>query len=444
MSAIKEQTPITSKEPSTPDDILDVQQTTCCIVGGGPAGAVLALLLARQGIHVMLLEAQKTFDRDFRGDVLHAGAMEIMDELGISDRLLDQVPHSKKEKMEFVTPNQRVAFADFSRLKSRHPYFTIIPQPKFLEFLTTEAKRYPNFQLLMGANVRQLIEEDGIIRGVRYRGQGGWHEVRAQLTVGADGRFSQIRQLAGMEMIETTALPIDLLWFRLPPNVQEQEGVTGIYLGSKRAIVIYSTYDGNWQIAYYIPKDYYRQLQAKGIEALRQSIVEVVPKLADCVEHLKDWKQASLLSIKLGQLDRWYRPGLLLLGDAAHVMSSMGGVGITYAIQDAVAAANVLIEPLARGELQLSHLAAVQRVRQLPIKIIQWFQSFVQTNVTAKAVQADNTLKLPIYWRLPLLRDIPARLMAFGVFSPHVKTKFRLQDADSEAAEKSSERAFIK
>ncbi|MEG4207175.1 FAD-dependent oxidoreductase [Microcoleus sp. Pol7_A1] len=441
MSEAREEAIVTDKEPPISDAIKDVQHTSCCIVGGGPTGVVLALILARQGIPVTLIEAHKNFDRDFRGDVLHAGAMEIMDELGLTERLLAQIPHSKKEKMEFVTPDQRVVFADFTRLKSRHPYFTIIPQPKFLEFLIAEAKRYPSFQLLAGANVRQLIEEDGIIRGVRYRGEGGWHEVRSHLTIGADGRFSNVRKLAGMELIETAALPIDLLWFRLPRQSQDQEGLI-VRFGIKRALVIYNTYDGNWQIAYYIPKGYYSQLQAAGIEALRQSIVEIVPEFADRVEYLKDWKQASLLTIKLGRLDRWYRPGLLLLGDAAHVMSSMGGVGITYAIQDAVAAANILIEPLKRGEVQLKHLTAVQRQRELPVKIMQWFQSFVQTNVTAKAVQADKTLKLPAYWSMPILRDIPAQIMALGVFPPHLKKKYKLLDDNVDAAVTSSEKTL--
>jgi 2-polyprenyl-6-methoxyphenol hydroxylase-like FAD-dependent oxidoreductase len=424
MSANREQTLITGKQSPNSDTILDVQETTCCVVGGGPTGMVLALLLARQGIHVMLLEAHKTFERDFRGDLIQPGAMEIMDELGISDRLLEQVPHSKTGKMEFSLGGQTVTFADFSRLKTRHPYITIISQVKLIEFLTAEAKRYPNFQLLIGASVQQLIEEDGIIRGVRYRGQGGWHEVRSQLTVGADGRFSQIRKLAGMEL-KKTAAPMDLLWFRLPRHPEESEGLRVRY-GSKRVLVTYNTSDQNWQIACVIPKGSHRQIQTAGIEALRQSIVEVVPEFGDRVEHLKDWKQTSLLSVQMGRLSQWYRPGLLLLGDAAHVMSPLGGVGITYAIQDAVAAANILSEPLKRGNLRLNHLAAVQRQRELAIKVIQWFQSFTQKRITAKAVQADNSLKLPIYLRLPLLSDIRAKLLAFGVFPPHVKAKISL------------------
>ncbi|MUH00678.1 NAD(P)-binding protein [Scytonema sp. UIC 10036] len=405
--------------------IVDIQQTSCCIVGGGPTGAVLALALARQGVAVTLLEAHKSFDRDFRGDIIHAKAMEIMDELGVTERLLQEVPHTKTDKIEFMTPEQSVTFADFSRLKSRHPYATIIPQAKFLEFLTTEAKRYPNFQIIMGANVQQLIEEDGIISGVRYRGNGGWHEVRAKLVVGADGRFSRIRQLAGMQQDKTTA-PMDLLWLRLPRHSQEPQGLIARF-GAKRVIVMYNTHDDNWQFAYLIRKGYYNQLLAAGIEALQASIVEIVPEFSDRVHHIKDWKQASLLSVDIGCLKQWFRPGLLFIGDSAHVISPVGGVGINYAIQDAATAANILTEPLKKGEVKLSHLAQIQRRRESSVRILQAFQSFIQTNITAKALQSDNTLKLPYYLKLPILRDIPAQLLAFGLFPSHLKIKSNSQ-----------------
>jgi len=416
--------------------ILDVQQTSCCIVGGGPTGAVLALMLARQGIPTILVEAHKNFDRDFRGDIIHAGAMEVMDELGLSDRLLQQIPHTKTDRIDFMTPDQRVVFANFSRLKTRHPYATILPQGKFIEFLTAEAKQHPNFQLLMGANVQELIAEDGIIRGVRYRGSGGWHEIRANLTIGADGRFSRVRQLAGMEQIKAKA-PMDLFWFRLPRRSDDPEGLIARF-GAKRAIVMYNTFDSNWQLAYIIPKGYYNQLHAAGIEALRKSVVEVVPEFSDRVEHLQDWKQASLLSVEVGRLKHWYRPGLLFIGDAAHVMSPVGGVGINYSIQDAVVAANVLGAPLKAGDVQLSHLVKVQQQRELSIRTIQAFQSFIQTNITAKALQSDNTLKLPLYLRLPILRDIPAQILAFGIRRPHVKQVHTLQNIEANTVNNTS------
>ncbi|MEG4576768.1 FAD-dependent oxidoreductase [Microcoleus sp. N3A4] len=425
MSEAQEPSPLNMTEPPTPDVILDVQQTTCCIVGGGPTGAVLALLMARQGIPVTLIEAQKNFNRDFRGDVLHAGAMELLDEMGLGDRLLAELPYSTTETIKFLVGGKTITFADVSGLmQTRYPYMTIIPQGKLLDFIITEAKRYPNFQLLMGANVQQLIEEDGTIRGVRYRGKGGWHEVRSHLTVAADGRFSKIRQLAGMEF-NKVAMPLELFWFRLPRYPNEPGGVIS-HFGNKRILVKFNTYDENWQIAYYIPKPVFHQIQATGIEAMQQSIVGVVPEFADRVHHLKDWKNTAHIALELGRIDRWYRPGLLLIGDAAHVMLPLGGVGINYAIQDAVAAANILIEPLKRGEVQLNHLAKVQRQRELPIAVIQGFQSFLQKNVTAKAIGADQTYKLPLYWSLPFLRNIVAEILAFGVFPPHLKPEYKL------------------
>lgn len=399
-------------------DVLDVQQTTCCIVGGGPGGAVLSLLLARQGIPVMLLEAHKDFDRDFRGDTIHPSVMEIMDELDLADRLL-QLRHTKTRHLISMTADGPVTFADFSRLKTRYPYIMMLPQVQFLEFITAEAKRYPHFQLVMGANVQELIEEDGIIRGVRYRGHGGWHEVRAHLTVGADGRFSRTRQLAGMQPIKT-APPMDILWFRLPRRPEEPEDGMGRF-GRGRLVVLTNRFE-YWQVGYLIPKGNYQQLHAAGIEAFRQSVAEVMPELADRVEHLKDWKQVSLLTVESSRLSRWYRPGLLLIGDAAHVMSPVGGVGINYAIQDAVVAANVLSGPLKAGQLRLRHLAAVQRQRELPTRIIQGFQSLLQQQIIAKALKSSKPFKPPSFMHLPILRDLPARLMAFGVWPAHLKT----------------------
>ncbi|MBW4574324.1 MAG: FAD-dependent oxidoreductase [Aphanothece sp. CMT-3BRIN-NPC111] len=396
----------------------DVQQTDCCIVGGGPAGAVLALMLARQGISVMLLEAHKDFDRDFRGDTVHPSIMEIMEELGLADRLL-QLPHSKLHTLSIQTDQDAVTLADFSHLKTKYPYIMMLPQVHFLELITEEAKRYPNFQLVMGANVQELIEEDGIIKGVRYRGHGGWHEVRAQLTVAADGRHSRIRQLAGFEAVGTSP-PMDVIWFRLPRKPEDHEGGIG-RIGSGHIVVMLERSD-QWQMAYVIPKGGYQKIRAAGIEALRQSIAEVVPELSDRVEQLKDWSQVAFLSVESSRLPRWYRPGLLLIGDAAHVMSPVGGVGINYAIQDAVVAANVLSRPFKAGKVQLRDLAKVQRQREWPIRIIQAFQSFIQQQIFAPVLNSGQSFKPPAFLRLPILRDLPARLVAFGVWPVHVKT----------------------
>jgi len=402
-------------------EIKQVEQTTCCIVGSGPGGAVLALLLARKGIPVILLEEHMDFDRDFRGDTIHPSVMQIMEELGLADRLL-QLDHTNAYSLPVQTAKGTVTLADFRRLKTRYPYIALIPQLHFLEFITTEAKRYPNFQLVMGARAEKLIEEDGYIHGVQYRGQDGWHEVRAVLTVGADGRFSRIRRLAGFEPIKT-APPMDVLWFRLPrkPGDPKQSGGR---LGSGHILIMLNRAD-HWQMGYVIPKGGYQEIHAAGLEKLRQTIVEMLPEFADRVDHLQEWKQVSVLSVESSRLPRWYRPGLLLIGDAAHVMSPVGGVGINYAIQDAVEAANVLSEGLKEGQVRTRDLAEVQRRRELPTRIIQAFQNFIQQRVLANVLKSDKPLRvspaLLFLLRLPIVRDIPARFIAFGFRSAHVK-----------------------
>ena len=409
--------------------VIDTKQVGCCIVGGGPAGAVLALLLARQGIAVMLLEAHRDFDRDFRGDTLQPSALEIMAEMGLADRLL-QLPHTKLRSVTLRAPDNRVIFSfDFSHLKTQYPYVTVMPQVRFLDFIVAEAKQYPNFQLVLGANVQELVEENSIIRGVRYRGQGGWHEVRAEVTIGADGRHSRLRDLAKLEAVPTSA-PMDILWFRLPRLPEDTadsngaegsitaEGLNG-RIGRGRMTVLLDRGE-QWQVAYIIPKGGYQQVRAAGLEALRQNIVEILPEFNERVQQLQDWQQIAFLSVESSYVRRWYRPGLLLIGDAAHVMSPVGGVGINYAIQDAVATANHLSQPLKNQQVQTRHLAAVQRQRQLPTRCIQTFQSLVQQNLIKNALN-QQTFQPPALLKLKILRDLPPRIIGFGLFPPHVQ-----------------------
>jgi 2-polyprenyl-6-methoxyphenol hydroxylase-like FAD-dependent oxidoreductase len=403
------------------DEIREVQRADCCIVGAGPAGAVLGLLLARRGVSVLLLEAHADFEREFRGDTIHPSVMEILEELGLADRLLE-LRHTKIHRLTVETDEGPLAIADFGRLETRYPFITMLPQEQFLAFVTDEARRFPHFRLVMSAHVRELIEEDGTIRGVRYLGGDGWVEARAVLTVAADGRFSRIRHVGGLEPIATSP-PMDVLWFRLARKPEDPEGGVGVF--RRGHILVLLDRSDYWQVGYVFPKGGYQALRAAGVEALRRSVAEMVPQLSDRVAQLTEWAQVSLLSVESNRLRRWYRPGLLLIGDAAHVMSPVGGVGINYAIQDAVVAANVLVEPLKAGRVQPEHLSAVQRQREWPTRIIQVFQTMIQRRLVSGALGATRPFRLPLLLRLclrlPILRNFPARLIGLGVRRVHVK-----------------------
>ncbi len=386
---------------------------------------MLALLLARRGVPVVLLEMHKDFDRDFRGDTIHPSVLQILDDIGLAERLL-QLPHGKQRGAVFQTADGPIRLIDFSRAGGRWPYIVMMPQARFLEFLTTEARRYPSFRLVLGADVRRLVEEGGAVRGVRYQAEDGWHEVRATLTVGADGRFSKVRHLAGIPAIPSGEPPMDVLWFRLPKQPDDsEESITGA-LGRGRGIAMLSR-PADWQIAYIFPKGGYQRLRAAGLEALRRSVAELVPWLAGRVEQLRDWHQLALLSVEASRCRRWYRPGLLLIGDAAHVMSPAGGIGINYAIQDAVAAANLLAEPLRAGRVSLRDLAAVQRRREWVTRLAQAFQAAGPRRVLLAPGRPEHgPARLP--WlirmlpRIPVLRYVPGWLMIrlFYLGSEHV------------------------
>ncbi|MGH9424800.1 MAG: FAD-dependent oxidoreductase, partial [Terriglobia bacterium] len=265
-------------------------KTACCVVGAGPGGAILSLLLARQGIPAILLEAHEDFDRDFRGDTIHPSVLHLVDELGLAERLL-QLRHSKLHTATIATPDGPITVADFRRVDEKFPFIMMVPQAHFLEFIINEAKQYPSFHLLMGASVQELIEEDGIVRGVRYRADDGWHEARATLTVGADGRSSRVRKLAGFVPIKTSP-PMDILWFRIPRKPEDPEGVLG-YLGRGHGLVLLDRLT-DWQVGFIIIKGSYSQIRAAGLEALRKEIAALMTAFPNRIKHLQDWKQVSV------------------------------------------------------------------------------------------------------------------------------------------------------
>ena len=383
---------------------------------------MLAYLLARQGASVTLLESHADFDRDFRGDTLHASVTEILDELGLTERLL-QIPHAKLRKLSFMTPDGPFDPIDMGTLPTKFPYVVMMPQVDFLNFMVQEARKYPGFRLLLRSSAQELIEEKGQVCGVRYRDESREiHELRATLTVAADGRYSKLRRLSGLEVVETSP-PMDVLWFRLPRKEGDSTDTGGGAIDRGKLLILL-TRPEEWQLGYVIPKGGYQRLKAEGLPALRESIAEMIPWLADRVDVLQDWKQVALLSVSSNRLKRWHRPGLLMIGDAAHVMSPVGGVGINYAIQDAVVAADVLGGPLKRGDVMRHHLAQVQRERDFPTRFIQRFQSILQTQIVSEALQSRRGFRLPwlvrVLLKLPFFRSVPARIIGFGIGRPHV------------------------
>jgi 2-polyprenyl-6-methoxyphenol hydroxylase-like FAD-dependent oxidoreductase len=404
--------------------VASMRQTRCCIVGAGPAGAVLGLLLARAGVPVVLLEAHHDFDRDFRGDSVHPSTLEILDQLGLAERV-HQLPHGKVRKLQLRTKRRTYTLGDLGRLRTKFPYVMMLPQARLLELLTEEAKKYSNFELALGANVQRLIETDGAVRGVLFRdADDRWHEVRADLTVAADGRFSKVRHLAGIEPVKT-APPMDVVWFRLPKKPSDPAEQAAIYLvGGGHFAVVLDRAD-QWQIGYVILKGSFGALKAAGLPALQSGLAELVPWLADRIEELKDWKQVAVLNVESSRVPTWHRPGLLLIGDAAHVMSPVAGVGINVAVQDAVETYNLLAEKLRAGPVTEADLAAVQKQREPAVRAIQRIQRVMQDRIAAPGLQAGKEFRPPWFLRmlaaLPLLRNLPAKMLAFGPRRVRVK-----------------------
>ncbi|MEV8634495.1 FAD-dependent oxidoreductase [Streptosporangium sp. NPDC051023] len=398
-----------------------MNQNTCVIAGGGPAGAVLALLLARAGVQVTLLEKHADFLRDFRGDTIHPSTLQVLKEIGLAEEFL-RIPHHKARRMTMHTDEGAVPIADLSKLGGEYPYIAFVPQWDFLNLVTTAAARYPTFRLVMNAEVHDVIREGDAVRGVRYRDPDGEHELRATLTVAADGRRSDVRRAAGLVPVEHAA-PMDVAWFRLPREPADpDETFLRLSMGRIMVVINRGTY---WQLAYVIPKGGFDALRAGGIEALREPVARLLPFLKDRAGLLKDFDEVSVLSVALNRLRRWHRPGLLVIGDAAHAMSPIFGVGINLAVQDAVAAANLLAEPLASGaEIPESLLAGVQRRRTPPTVVTQFAQRVVQARLIRPALAGRvKPVRLPRNLsHLPVIGALTRRFIGFGVLPEHVRS----------------------
>jgi 2-polyprenyl-6-methoxyphenol hydroxylase-like FAD-dependent oxidoreductase len=415
---MSESTAATPDATATPSAIT----TQCCIAGGGPAGMMLGYLLARAGVDVVVLEKHADFLRDFRGDTIHPSTLALMHELGLLDAFL-RLPHYKAERLQAQIGNVRITVADFTRLSGPCKFLVLMPQWDFLDFLAGEARRYQGFHLMMNAEATGLIEHDGAIAGVRAATPSGVIQISAPLVVGADGRHSTIRGLAGFK-VEDLGAPMDVLWMRFSRRPGDDEEVMGHFEAGH--IFIMLNRGDYWQCAFVIPKATAAELMRRDIAEFRREILALSPWLGERVNELTGWNDVKLLTVTLDRIARWYRPGLMCIGDAAHAMSPIGGVGINLAIQDAVAAANVLAEPLRAGLVTESHLNRIQVRRQWPTRVTQAMQRVIQNRVVSR-VLAGATPKPPFALRLldwfPALRAIPARVIGIGVRPEHIHTR---------------------
>jgi 2-polyprenyl-6-methoxyphenol hydroxylase-like FAD-dependent oxidoreductase len=401
--------------------------TRCCIAGGGPAGMMLGFLLARAGVEVLVLEKHADFLRDFRGDTIHPSTLEVMHELGLLGDFL-KLPHQEARVLGVQFGDTTMTFADFTRLPTHCQFIAFMPQWDFLNFIASRAARYPTFKLRMSAGVTDLIEESERIAGVRAAMPGGPLEVRANLVVGADGRHSAVREKAGLS-VEEFGAPMDVLWFRLPRWSGDPDETAG-RLGAGHIFIMINR-GSEWQLGFVIPKGSHEQVRERGMSAFCEAVRKLAPFLGERVSELRGWDDIKLLTVQVDRLPQWHLPGLLCIGDAAHAMSPVAGVGINLAIQDAIAAANILSVPLREGRLTSDHLRQVQRRRDFPTRLTQRFQLLIQNRVIKRTLDRHpigNAGKLTpppllrLVQRFPAMRRLNARLVGIGFRPEHVNS----------------------
>ena len=397
-------------------------RTNCCICGGGPAGMMLGFLLARAGVNVTVLEKHGDFLRDFRGDTIHPSTLELMHELGLLAEFL-QRPHQEARQITGYFGDTEVIVADFTRLSTQCKFLAFMPQWEFLNFLADQGNRLPTFHVRMRAEVIALIEESGKVAGVEATTPDGPLQVRADLVVGADGRHSTVRAQAGLK-VKNLGAPIDVLWMRL----SRQDGDPHQPLGrfNRGKVLVMLDRGEFWQCAFVIPKGGIEDIRRRGLHAFRQDLADVAPFLRERLDELTDWNDIKLLTVLIDRLEKWHRPGLLCIGDAAHAMSPIGGVGINLAIQDAVAAANLLAGPLRQGAVSAIELQKVQRRRQMAAHFTQRLQIFVQDRLLSRVLASRKQVAMPWPLRLtrrwPFLRRFPAWLIGIGIRPEHIAT----------------------
>ena len=395
-------------------------KTQCCIAGGGPAGVMAGYILARAGIEVTVLEKHADFLRDFRGDTVHPSTLQALHELGLLDRFLER-PHNQLTELSGNVGGEVLRFVDFRHLPTKAKFVVIMPQWDFLNFLAEEGAKLSTFKLMMQTQASGLTEAGGRVTGVTATGPDGPLTIEADLVIAADGRSSTLREQAGFTVHDLGA-PIDVLWMRLPRHPEDANAALG-NIGAGYVFVTIERGD-YFQCAYVVPKGGYEPIRAGGIEAFRERISTIAPMMRGRMQALKDWDDVKLLSVSVDRLEQWWKSGLLCIGDAAHAMSPIGGVGINLAIQDAVAAANLLAGPLSRGKPSDADLAAVQARRLGPVRAMQALQVMVQNRVLSPALNTDKPFKAPwiarLFDKIPLLRRIPARIVGLGFRLEHV------------------------